>query len=295
MDYKLEFITRLFQKTSKKKIEHYVLTRLWHKLDNYDIKMVPQQYVFRTVNDYALTDVFFPQFKLHVEVNEPAHYKDNERIERDIKRNNQIKRNTSHEIRIIDCRENIEGIHKQIDNVVNLITNKLNDQKNDDTFKPWDPDKEFSFEYWKKQGMISANNDINFRTIDDICMLFDVDPNRIKRGYLRKGGIAHPNSNNIHLWWPSTKKRSGWINKYDDNTGDIFESHQNPDKNKEHLENIINTDQSRIIFLQNKDMLGLKSYKFLGVYQLDQDESSQKQKLVWKRVSLTFNLDELTW
>ena len=84
-DYKLEYVTRLFEKTNNKKIENYVITRLWHKLDNVDIKMVPQQYVSRDNSKYALTDIYFPQFGICVEVNEPAHYFTQEKIELTLK------------------------------------------------------------------------------------------------------------------------------------------------------------------------------------------------------------------
>jgi len=60
MDNKVEYITRLFQRTSSKAIENYCLTRLWHKLDNYEIKIIPQQYVGRHSDKYALTDVYLP-------------------------------------------------------------------------------------------------------------------------------------------------------------------------------------------------------------------------------------------
>lgn len=48
MDYKLEYITRFFEKTSNKRIETYVLTRIWGKIDDLDIKIIPQQYISRT-------------------------------------------------------------------------------------------------------------------------------------------------------------------------------------------------------------------------------------------------------
>ncbi len=47
MSYKLDYISRFLQRTSSKRIEHYVIYRIWHLLDNYDIKMTPQQYVSR--------------------------------------------------------------------------------------------------------------------------------------------------------------------------------------------------------------------------------------------------------
>src|SRR5690606_39566153 len=74
MSYKLDYISRLLQRTSSKRIEHYVISRIWHLLDNYDVKMTPQQYVSRELTQYALTDIYFPQIGLHVEVNEPVHY-----------------------------------------------------------------------------------------------------------------------------------------------------------------------------------------------------------------------------
>ena len=68
-------------------------------LDNYDIKITPQQYVSRKGLKYALTDIYFPQFGIHVEVNEPAHYNSEENIHRDHMRKSQIETNTGHKVR----------------------------------------------------------------------------------------------------------------------------------------------------------------------------------------------------
>ena len=109
---KLDYISRLFQRTSKKRIEHYVISRIWHLLDDYDIKMVPQQYVSREQSKYALTDVYFPQFGFHIEVNEPAHYESEESINRDNERQNEIENKTGHKVFVIDCRKKLEEIGK---------------------------------------------------------------------------------------------------------------------------------------------------------------------------------------
>ena len=93
MSYKLDYISRLLQRTSSKRIEHYVISRIWHLLDNYEVKMTPQQYVTREVSQYALTDVYFPQIGLHVEANEPAHYESVDKINRDLKRQQEIEIN----------------------------------------------------------------------------------------------------------------------------------------------------------------------------------------------------------
>ncbi|WP_193751403.1 AbaSI family restriction endonuclease [Bacillus coahuilensis] len=58
---KYNYIKAQLAKTNKKNDENYVVTRLWNKLDNTDIKFITQQYVVRENGKYALTDMYFPQ------------------------------------------------------------------------------------------------------------------------------------------------------------------------------------------------------------------------------------------
>lgn len=48
MDYKLEYMERLFAKISKKNTESYVISRIWHQLNDDRVKFVVQQYIRRT-------------------------------------------------------------------------------------------------------------------------------------------------------------------------------------------------------------------------------------------------------
>ena len=41
----------------------------------------------------------------------------------------------------------------------------------------------------------------------------------------------------------------------------------------------------RYVFLHHRDMLGMISYKFKGVYVLDKEGTSIEKGVVWKRVS----------
>jgi very-short-patch-repair endonuclease len=70
---KKEFIIRQLARTSNKKYEAYVVNRIVHLLDDISIKFITQQYVTRP-EGRALTDLFFPQFNLHVEVDEGQHF-----------------------------------------------------------------------------------------------------------------------------------------------------------------------------------------------------------------------------
>ena len=73
MDYKLEYMERLFAKIGKKKTESYVISRIWHQLDDDRVKFVVQQYIRRTQDKYALADLYLPQLNIFIEINEPFH------------------------------------------------------------------------------------------------------------------------------------------------------------------------------------------------------------------------------
>lgn len=296
MNYKVEYISRLFQKTSAKAIENYCLTRLWHKLDNDEIQFVIQQYVNRYTNKYALTDLYLPQFKIHIEVNEPAHYSSPSQIQKDEIRKQQIEKNSGHKIYVIDCRKNLSDIHKQIDNIVHIVNNSIVEQKNMGLFKPWQPDIERNPEFWKVQTRISVADDISFSSIEDICQLFDADFNKTKRGYLRLGGLPHPKNNRYLIWWPSEKTRQGWLNKLSSDDQEIIETNLNDAKRIKHFNDCLNTEEKRIVFFQYKDILGFTSYRFKGVYAYDNFKSTKDKGVVWKRmnhsISITLNEEE---
>ncbi|MGY8923636.1 MAG: AbaSI family restriction endonuclease [Flavobacteriales bacterium] len=288
---KLDYISRLFQRTSKKRIEHYVISRIWHLLDDYDIKMVPQQYVSREQSKYALTDVYFPQFGFHVEVNEPTHYDSEESINRDNERQNEIENKTGHKVFVIDCRKKLEGIHNQIAQLVSEINSSVHQQKQDGTFKPWKPENEHNPNFWKTKGNIALTDEVSFHTIEDICLLFNADASKTKRGFLRKGGIQHPINQKLLIWWPSERKRSGWVNSFDEINGTIIETHSDYQKRIDHYNYHSKDIHTRIVFYHYKDILGLTNYKFVGVYTNDIEKSNEEIGTVWTRVGEILNLE----
>lgn len=290
MNPKVEYIARLFQKTSFKALENYCLTRLWHKLDNDEVKLVPQQYVNRHLDKYALTDVYLPQFKIHVEVNEPAHYDSPDRILADQIRKMDIEQKTGHRLFVIDCRKDLAKIHQEIDSIVCLITEEIVKQKHQGIFKPWQPELEQNPNYWKDKKKIQEVDEISFKSIEDICHLFDADFAKTKRGFLRQGAIKYPKDNNYIIWWPAESKRSGWINTFSDNENIINESHSDNMKRSSHYSNLIKTTELRIVFFHNKDVLGNVGYKFKGIYEIDRVNSNASDGLFWKRFSSDFTI-----
>ena len=290
MDYKLDYISRLLQRTSGKRIENYVISRIWHLLDNYDIKMTPQQYVSRDVSQYALTDIYFPQIGLHVEVNEPAHYESEDKIDKDFKRQQEIETNTGHQVFVIDCRQELIGIHSQIDELVTQINSQVKEQVEKGIFKPWKPENEHNPMFWKEKGFINISDEVSFYTIEDICSLFEADYQKTKRGFLRKGGISNPKKPSQIIWWPSERTRSGWLNNFDEIGSTITETHSDPKKKSEHYFSNSQGDHIRIVFFHNKNVLGLVNYKFVGVFINDREKSNPEIGTVWKRIADNIDL-----
>jgi hypothetical protein len=69
-----QYILRSLSKTAHKQWELLVITRIIHRLDDPELEFVAQQLVRREDGGAYLTDLYFPQLALHVEIDE-AHYR----------------------------------------------------------------------------------------------------------------------------------------------------------------------------------------------------------------------------
>jgi hypothetical protein len=287
MDYRLEYISKLFEKTSKKRLENYVITRIWHNLSDSEVKFVPQQYVKRNNEKYALTDLYLPQIGLHIEINEPPHYASEERIEIDKKRKQEIENNTSHSVIVVDCRENLDKIHELIDFIVLTIKEKVKQQRDNNIFIPFENGNEFTPEYHKKKGVLKIQENPCLRTIEDICKLFEVKVPM--RGYLRQGGTVHPTEKDLRIWWPIENNKL-WENEISNNEELIYERCRDLQKRKSHVENIIGDIHKRAVFFCNTDVLGFTFYRFKGIFEIDLERTKPETGIAWKRIESEMNI-----
>lgn len=109
---KYKYIKSQLAKTNKKNDENYVITRIWHLLQNEEIKFITQQYVVREDGKYALTDMFFPQLNLHIEIDEGYHQSEAQAKEDRIRENDIISM-TNHEVKRIDVTKDLQTVHKK--------------------------------------------------------------------------------------------------------------------------------------------------------------------------------------
>jgi hypothetical protein len=280
MDQKLEYITRLLKKMSAKGIETYVISRIWHLLNNDEIKIIPQQYVRHSNGQYSLTDIYFPQFDIHVEVNEPGHYISEIKIASDAMREKNIISSSGHLVKTIDCTKSMLEIHLQIDEVLAELKAALNIQLANMTFKPWQPGIEYKAAYYKNHKILKISDNVALETIEQICELFAV---RVpKRGFLRKGAVPYPLMDNTIIWWPGSYN-SNWENRISSDGCTITERAVNEKIPGTHAAGVINDPHRRITFFKDMDILGYTYYRFKGLFSLDLSRSNAIDGLFWTK------------
>lgn len=273
---KLEFVSRQFAKAEKKRYEHYVITRIWHLLNNTQIKLITQQYVTRP-NGIALTDMYFPQLEIHIEVDEGHHKK---QIEADSLREADIINATGHIIFRVDATKNIDEINKEIEEIVTFMKNKIESSTD---FKPWDLDAEQNPQTYIDRGYIDLKDDVAFRTMADAANCFG----RKYKG-LQKSYISHPREPNKRLSFPKLYRNDEWNNQISDDEQTITEVSMLPDKVREHIEWVIADSKkfySRIVFARVKSSLGDLMYRFKGEYQIDLEATNYQDGLVYRRIA----------
>ncbi|MFD1315252.1 AbaSI family restriction endonuclease [Namhaeicola litoreus] len=270
---KRDFIIKQIAKTNKKNFENYVVTRIYHMLNRSDVKFMTQQYVNRN-EGHALTDMYFPQLALHIEIDEPFHKK---QIESDLNRETEIIQATNHEVRRISITPDIESIDHQIDLVVNELRKRIITREQNANWEPWDIEKEFNPQYHIEKGYLAVNENPAFRKIIDACNCLGQDYKAVQQGWFKSK--VYPNH---YLWFPKFYDNEEWDNRISNDGKTIFEKCKNPDNYKKWFEGAINNPVKRITFPRSFDNLGFKLYKFAGIFETDFENSSPENGMIYK-------------
>jgi very-short-patch-repair endonuclease len=274
---KTEFIIRQLRRAHGKGYESYVITRLWHLLNRTDIKFITQQYVSRPDGSFALTDLFLPQFKLHIEVDEPQHFtKESFYKESDAIREADIVSSTGHAIHRIDVDgKSIEDINIQIDSLLEKIRAIIEAGE----VEAWDYEYEYSPITYIKKGYISLADNVSFRTIADACNCFGHSYKGCQKAF-----IKHPFENKM-LWFPKLYENNQWDNRISLDEKEIYEIEKN---NPNYLKEALSTPKhalERIVFARVRSNLGDVMYRFKGIYKIDPLRSEQEGCVVYLKLS----------
>lgn len=283
LTWKTEYITKTLARTFRKNYENYVITRIWHKLNRYDIKFITQQYVSRR-SGYALVDLYLPQLNMFIEVDEPPHNptideireKDIIILDKGIRFKRIIIAEEYGKERLVD----IKKVDEQCDALVLKIKRRIRALSKSKAFKPWD-EKEDDPQTYIKRGQISLADSVAFSRCADAANCFG---HRYKN--LQRGGVKHPLNDDTLIWFPKLYPHGEWQNEISEDGSVIRESNIDKKKNKIEIQKRLESPRKkRIVFAHGKDKLGIQRYRFKGVFELDREETDTKQCAVWKRIA----------
>ena len=273
---KREYIIRQIAKTNKKNFENYVVTRIYHRLDRNDVKFLTQQYVNRP-EGHALTDMYFPQLKLHIEIDEPFHKKQ-ERL--DIDRETDIIQATNHEIYRIEITERLEDINEQIESLVQKIRSNIALKEQTSEWEPWDLEKEFNPLYYQRKGYLDVNENPAFRKIVDACNCLGQNYKSVQQGWFKSK--VYPNHN---LWFPKFYENEEWDNRISNDGKTITVKCKKKDKYETWYTSVVTNKVKRITFPRSIDNLGFRLYKFAGIFETDVEKSTFENGVIHRLIN----------
>lgn len=277
---KYDYVKRQLAKTNKKNDENYIITRIWHLLDNYDIKINTQQYVIRTEKsgkiEYGLIDLYFPQFNLAIEIDEAHHKSDLNQTLGEIRKNDIINALDCEFIRI-DATQSIEKIHEKIDQIVQKI-NLLIKEK---WFMAWDLVKEYDPNTYIEQGYIDADENISLRRVVDCCNVFGSG----YEGY-QGSGAAHKFEEDTDIKRLKFFPNGTWNNELLENEEVFTEYNTNKEENEAYFQKrMYQYNQRTALFAYAKTSSGSFEAIFKGLYVLNHEKSKDKGVLTYDRIS----------
>jgi very-short-patch-repair endonuclease len=272
---KIEFICRQLSRAENKMFEHYVVTRIWHRLNDTDLKFVTQQYVVRP-QGRALTDMYFPQLHIHVEIDEGHHRL---QTQSDKVREADIINATGHDVLRIDVTLDLEAINSSVDDIISKIKAAKNGMTD---FKCWDFEAEQDPATYIERGYIDLKDDVAFRTMVDAANCFG---NSYKPKGIWTGGAKH-HIEGKSIWFPKLYKNGKWDNAISSDENTITEICLDEQFAVAHIQRAIREAHiKRIVFARVRSPLGDIMYRFKGEYELDLERTSVINGSVLTRIT----------
>ena len=284
---KTDYILRSLSKIRHKKWELFVISRIIHKLDDDEIEFVTQQLVRLDDGKRALTDLYFPQFGIHLEVNEAQHFQP-KHIKDDERRNQSIVALTEHEVHRIDVADgdgkylDLSAVKVKVDEFVIMLKSLKEALRQDGSFQPWDLNKKFDPKTYIKAGFVDVGQGAYFRYQKDALECFGY-----KGGHYQQGAWKIPNSND-RIWFPRLYEIEEWDNSLSADGLTITEKPKS-DWAKELIklgfEKGFTSEQGkRIVFARESNALGVVLYRYVGSFELDKRATTENMT-IYRQVS----------
>lgn len=270
-----DYILRSISKLPHKKWELFIITRIVHSiLDNdCDIEFVCQQLVRRPGGGFGLTDIYFPQFGIHLEIDEKHH--DANQLE-DRYREKDIADATGHTLLRIKTYHakgslNNERIYKNLNDVIadtdNFITMIFERRKQFIEAGKWDGwnfGEKFNPERYIKLGHLDLADSPVFRTHRDALRCFGY-----AGGNYQRATWAIKGYDKKVVWFPKFYKNENWDNSISEDGQTIRMTAVGGEIAKNFDGSASFKNETAVAFAHYTDALGITLYRYLGEFQQD--------------------------
>lgn len=297
---KLDHIAQMFNfRTAGKAYENFIVNAIYTKIGEPELMPVTQQYVKnpRDPRGYYLLDLYFPQLKYGVEVDESHHLGEAQKA-RDLVRAEDIRTAIECDefrIPIYDTKGNkrsYEDVVVDIDKVVAIIKDKI---AKDAPLK-WLTYEERKAEILKK-GVFSIKEEMTYPSITEIYNMCGGKRSGQNKGEARSLRKCYYRLNDRYkLWVPILAEidkngkvsngKMGYENTLSEDFSQLIEKSSHPISS-------FDNDTKRIVFMRMRDYYGRQCIKFIGVFQLIDNSINKEYVRVYRRVADEVRIDEL--
>lgn len=283
----VDFHSRMLRSIRGKRFEVYAVSRIIHLLDDPEIEIVTQQPVRLDNGKLALMDLYLPQFRLAVEIDERHHFSESSR-DADRVRELAIVKVASSDIRRIKVEEegSLAALRGKIDDLIESIRTLKAAAVAAGTFRPFVYGHRYDPDHWRSTGTITTDDDIQMHSMVDVCALFGKQVQHWQRGVL-------PLTDTYRVWMPGLTQeglssRNDWKNTLSRDELTIVE-----EQLKDGTFSYDATVKS-IVFAKFKNPVFLTQYyRFLGVFEItDIEDLSNKKRVTYTRTASDVDLSQ---
>lgn len=278
-----DYILRALSKISHKRWEHYIINRIFHRLNDPDLEFVCQQCIRKEGRSgkIYLADLLFPQLKLYLEIDEAHHDSDEAKMADGIRRLDIMEATGFIEKRIPAHNTTLDKINHLVDEFIVLVRDIKAQYEAQGMFRSWDYDTRYTAQKHINTGFIEAGPYAAFRYHKDALQCFGYGD----KGHHQSGSWRVPETvvkaigldGDVMVWFPRLYKAGEWDNSLSIDGDLITEKSLNPTRNYRE------TWRYRIVMAHSRDELNRTLYRFLGVFTQDEQLSSESVN-VFKRV-----------
>lgn len=270
LDPEIEYYALKLSKIRHKKYEAYVINRIVHQLDDREIEFRTQQLV-RTSEGRYLIDLYFPQFKLAIEIDEPYHSKSHQ-VASDVKRSQAIVESSEigTPVRVKVAGVTIAMLNQTIDSLIDRIRKLKEDGIKQGHFEPFVYGRDSDPDYWLKQGQMDVNSLARLRTHVAVARLFGKHYGGHQRAVIKL-------NDEFQVWFPKLYDNNDWENDLsaDGKTITMKKTSEGKYENNGELSGNI------FVFAHHNDELGQVFYGFKGVFK---EKLRTDQKVIFYRI-----------